>query len=352
MRIAQINPGLIEIPPKGWGAVEKVIYNYHKQMIAAGHQCDIKYMNEIVKGDYDIVHVHMANQALYLKDRGIPYIFSIHDHHAEYYGNQSPVYAENYKAIKGSIFSLTHAYHYKKLFEECQNLFFLSHGVDTDIYKPYDSSNPLLVKPQLEPNILMVGTNGLAGDIGVDRKGFGFGIQIASLLRRKILLVGGTYNNQWKDKNRSLFRGSQVIEYDFDNCSEEKLVEHYNQSTVFFHWSKIEAGMPNLTLLEALACGLPVVCNGKQFPKELTSIGNFIKCDDIYDARGSIDYIFDTRYYPNIGLNKIDSVNLVKKYFDWSVIVNRLLWMYGSIMTKPVIDTATTTKLYRQLLND
>jgi hypothetical protein len=30
MKITQVTPGLITIPPNGWGAVEKIIWNYQK----------------------------------------------------------------------------------------------------------------------------------------------------------------------------------------------------------------------------------------------------------------------------------------------------------------------------------
>ena len=33
MKITQVTPGLITIPPNGWGAIEKVIWNYHLNSI-------------------------------------------------------------------------------------------------------------------------------------------------------------------------------------------------------------------------------------------------------------------------------------------------------------------------------
>ena len=59
MKIAQINPGLLPIPPNGWGAVEKIIWEYTLVLREMGHQVDIKYLNEIKAGEYDIVHVHI-----------------------------------------------------------------------------------------------------------------------------------------------------------------------------------------------------------------------------------------------------------------------------------------------------
>ena len=44
MKIAQITPGNMEIPPKGWGAIERVIWEYKLGLEKHGHQVDIKYL--------------------------------------------------------------------------------------------------------------------------------------------------------------------------------------------------------------------------------------------------------------------------------------------------------------------
>src|SRR2546427_2554194 len=72
MKIALIGPGIIPIPPNGYGAVEKHIYNLAQQLIKRGHQVDI--LNElhgeygwavrvekpIREGHYDVVHAHTS----------------------------------------------------------------------------------------------------------------------------------------------------------------------------------------------------------------------------------------------------------------------------------------------------
>lgn len=341
MRIAQIHTGLIEIPPKGWGAVEKVIYNYQKQMVAAGHTCDIKYMNEVSAGEYDIVHVHMANQALYLAERNIPYIFSIHDHHAEYYGVDSTVYKENHAAIKKSVFSITHAWHYKELFSDCQQLFFLSHGVDTNFYKKGDFH---LFKGYL----LMVATNGLAGDISIDRKGFLKGIEIAKKLKLSIFFAGGESNKDFM-KAHNLDVASIYHSFDFSNPPQQLVLNYYQAFTFFLHLSMIEAGMPNLTLLEALACGLKVIANGRNFPEKLLQIPNFYQVEDEKEALNKIVEIVSHKEQKDS--DNFESMKMVREHFDWSVIVARLLKMYEAVLLNPVIDTAQTTQKYRELLN-
>ena len=54
MRIAQINPGHMNIPPDSWGAVEKIIWYYKLELEKLGHEVSIKYINEINQNDEKI----------------------------------------------------------------------------------------------------------------------------------------------------------------------------------------------------------------------------------------------------------------------------------------------------------
>ena len=49
MNIALVGPGIIEIPPKGWGAVESLIWDYATELDELGHDGVIidKSFNEI-----------------------------------------------------------------------------------------------------------------------------------------------------------------------------------------------------------------------------------------------------------------------------------------------------------------
>ena len=87
-----------------------------------GHECDIQYLND-VDTTSDIIHIHVANLAIMAQERGIPYIFSLHDHHVVRHGKDSQTYKENLEAIKGSIISFTHAENLCKYFDETDKLF-------------------------------------------------------------------------------------------------------------------------------------------------------------------------------------------------------------------------------------
>ena len=102
MRISQVTPGFIEVPPKGWGAIEKIIWEYKLAFERRGHQCDILHLDDVhpIQDEYDIIHIHMANLAIAAFEENIPYIFTCHDHHAYIQGKSSPVYKENLEALK------------------------------------------------------------------------------------------------------------------------------------------------------------------------------------------------------------------------------------------------------------
>ena len=65
MKIALIGPGIMEIPPNGWGAVEMLIWDYTNILRDLGHRVEIINTpdRELIKfevqhGRYDIVHLH------------------------------------------------------------------------------------------------------------------------------------------------------------------------------------------------------------------------------------------------------------------------------------------------------
>ena len=65
MKIALVGPGIIEIPPKGWGAVESLIWDYATELGELGHEgCIIntpdrgQIIRDLAKEDYDFIHVH------------------------------------------------------------------------------------------------------------------------------------------------------------------------------------------------------------------------------------------------------------------------------------------------------
>jgi glycosyltransferase involved in cell wall biosynthesis len=250
MKIAQINPGCgIPIPPPSWGAIEKIVWEFIVNLKSLGHQVDLKWANEVQPGEYDLVMVHVANLALELADRGIPYVFQHHDHHAYYYGKDSDVYKQNKQAMERSVFSLVPARYLVKYFD-LPNVHYFSHGVNTDTFYPNET-------PPLAHNLLMVANNGLGGYGSHDRKGFELGIKAAMSLNLPITIVGPKNNENWFKENPWI-NGYPKLSIIYEPLN-ETLRQIYTSYTIFLHPSELEAGHPNLTLLEAAACGLPIL---------------------------------------------------------------------------------------------
>ena len=250
MKIVHVATGLITIPPNGWGAVERLIWEYKQNLEKLDVQVDIRYMNELEKWPDTIVHAHLANQALHCLERDIPYVFSIHDHHTEWYGKDSWVFKQNLKAMKGSIISFTHAEHLIEYFNETDKLFYLPHGANTDFFTPNNESVP--------HNLLMIANNGLAGDSGYDRKGFRYGIEAAEELDLPITIAGHTDNQKFFEIHSELLQYKKLT-LKLTNPNDEEMKELYQTHSIFLHPSMLEAGHPNLTLMEATACALPIV---------------------------------------------------------------------------------------------
>ena len=250
MRIVHVATGLITIPPNGWGAVERLIWEYKQNLEKLDVQVDIRYMNELERWPDTIVHTHLANQALHCRDKGIPYVYSLHDHHTEWYGKDSWVFKQNLKAMKGSIISFTHAEHLIEYFNETDKLFYLPHGANTDFFTP--NHEPGIHK------LLMIANNGLAGDSGYDRKGFRYGIEAAEELDLPITIAGHTDNQKFFEIHSELLQYKKLT-LKLTNPTDEEMRELYQDHSIFLHPSMLEAGHPNLTLMEATACALPIV---------------------------------------------------------------------------------------------
>ena len=247
MKVCQVTPGWIEVPPKSWGAIEKIIWEYKLALERRGHQCDILHLDDVhpIQDEYDVIHIHMANLGVIAADSNIPYIFTCHAHHAYIQGKSSPVYKENLEALKRAKLGIVPAKYLVDYFEGVP--IYLEHGVDQTKYK--DSEYPRI-------GLLCVGKTGYMTDNTEDRKGFSYGIEAANELDIPITWAGPKQDNEHfinkhKDKN-----WNYTMKYDLP---EDELIKLYQSSEILIHPSEVEAGHPPLTITEAMSCGLPVI---------------------------------------------------------------------------------------------
>jgi autotransporter strand-loop-strand O-heptosyltransferase len=332
MKIAQINPGLLPIPPNGWGAVEKIIWEYTLVLRKMGHTVDIKYLNEINSGDYDIVHVHMANLAIELRDRKIPYIFSMHDHHVSWFGQSSECYKKNLEAIKGSDLTFLHA---KSLIDYfgSKKAVYLEHGVNINEYANIERS---IEKPKL----LCLANNGFIGAQEHDRKGFRLAIKAAEALDLPITVAGPKNNKNFFDANKDLLDYANLtILYDLNQDASVQLFSNHH---IFLHPSELEAGHPNLTLLEAASTGMPIVgCMEEEMAGMLLIDRNDKSAQDILILK-----IKEAIHkYPALSRESRENA----EYHSWEVVVSKMLEHYEETknwnMGKKLIEAYQTTPL-------
>ena len=337
INVIQVATGMIPIPPNGWGAVERIIWAYKNKLENIGHQVDIRYVNHVDKIENTIVHTHIANLALECRNKGIPYVYSLHDHHSEWYGKDSFVYNQNLEAIKGSIVSFTHAEYLVDYFDDTDKLFYLSHGVDTDFFTPAETA------PN-EHKMLMLANNGLAGNSGFDRKGFRYGIEAAKRLGLPITVVG-TENNLEFFKSHPDLISYDKLEIVADNPSDENTRRLYQTHTIFLHPSMLEAGHPNLTLLEAASSCLPIVGT---YRGSSHIIGMHVI--DSISTESVVDGIFYQMH--NYEQTRNAMIEVREKY-DWKYVANRLSTFYkNAIKVNERYDSQKTKELYIKAYNE
>ena len=314
MKIIQVTPGLLPIPPNGWGAVEKIIWEYHNQSIKLGHGSVIKYLDEVKPGEQTIVHVHVANLAILCHERGIPYIFTMHDHHAHLYGKDSPVYKENKKALRNALIGFVPAKYLVKYFGY-PNIEYMSHGVNTSFFScERDYTNT-------QHGLLCVANNGYIHDQSFDRKGFSFALQAAEKMNLPITICGPSNNRSFFEKYQCSY-DKLTIKYDL---TEDQLANEYKNHTIFIHASELEAGHPNLTVLEAMSSGLVVLST----------------LEDGQDTPGLIRITRELEDIEDKIKNSIsDFENLSKRSrecameLDWSNVTQKLISRYESISSE------------------
>ena len=341
MKVFQIHLGLLPIPPNGWGAVEKIIWEYHCNLNKSGLQCEIKYLNDITYSNNTIVHVHVANLANECYKRGIPYIFTIHDHHAYLYGKDSRVFKENLEAIENSIISTCPAKYLVDYFGS-KKLRYFSHAVNTDQFIFTNKEKP-------GHKLLCVANNGYANNQSYDRKGFAYAIQAAKDLNLPIVIAGPSNNKNFFESLDSELNNYENLTKMYD-LTESQLVNLYNENSIFIHASELEAGHPNLTLLEAMSCGLPVVGTFEENKYD----GMIVVERDVEQIKNAINKIIDNydKYQSDALINAknnsyyIRTSELVDLYDEYTekIFGNKFLNSYASA-TKKLVNNNDKLKL-------
>jgi glycosyltransferase involved in cell wall biosynthesis len=165
MKICLIGPGIMPIPPTGWGGVEHLIWNYSKQLEKDNHEVFIintQNLNEIVSTinsqDFDVVHLHYdhyANIMPHIKCKK-----KLITSHYPYLQNPEPQYLFLYDLLKNSeshIVCLS-----DQIKDECvkrgmakDDMSVVPCGIDTELYAIDETdvvfSNKSIIVGKIEP---------------------------------------------------------------------------------------------------------------------------------------------------------------------------------------------------------
>lgn len=161
MKIALIGPGIMPIPPEGWGGVEHLIWNFHNQLKKDGDEVTIintkdlhKIVNTINTAKFDAVHLHYDQYANIM-----PYIEcdrKMITSHYPYLENPEPQYEFLYDLLKDSkshIVSLSDRIKDEFVRRGIDDVSVLPCGIETDLYSLDDvvHSDRSIVVGKLEP---------------------------------------------------------------------------------------------------------------------------------------------------------------------------------------------------------
>lgn len=318
MKIALIGPGIMPIPPPGWGAVEILIWDYYNELTAQGHDVKIinnirrtssdqsspfteycqKIINEINNGNYDFVHLHydcMYHILPYIKckNKGItshyPYIDQFEKHASDGY---SPIFYNIAQNDETTIFalSLKDYYAFHRYCKNKQKLHIILNGADS--------------------NLIQITENGSCMD--------------------KSIYVGKIEPRKQQFKYKSLANVDFYGRCDYADFSKVpnykgEINGHKNMMNTMSHYGNLvllsvgENGTP-LVIKEALMAGLPIVTN-KYSANDLDTTLPFIEIipDEKLDDLVYIDNIIKQN------LKKRVLCNDIRKYaldnFAWSKLV-------------------------------
>lgn len=242
MKIALIGPGIMPIPPNGWGGVENTIWKYYLKFVDLGHEVvifnskNIKKVSLIINSsDFDFVHIHHDEYVKFFSNKlRIPFCATSH------YGLilQKNEWSNGYFSIFSNFFS-------------CSGIISLSNEI-RDLYLKNGYSGPIYV--------LKNGIN--VDDFSFKDIGNNRAICLGKIEKRKrqseiskildnnvnIDFVGPVSDNSFKEGNTTRYLGSWSRE-----LIEKKLTD-YNTLVLL---SRGEAAPA--VVVEALASGLSLV---------------------------------------------------------------------------------------------
>ena len=301
MKIGLIGPGIMPIPPTGWGAVEMLIWDYYNILIKHGYEVEVintpnrdEIVNVVNNGNFDVVHLHydvFIDVVPRLKNTKI--IVSSHFpfiNNPEKYGNYRNIFNQLVKNDTHHLFasSLKDINTYISNGADNDKVFLSKLGVKSDVYNFNEVAE--LDKTICFSQIINRKRQFLIQDIdGID-------------------FYGRMDDGTFKSENY------------FGELERDVLNETITKYSNFILVSSVENTTP-LVVKEALVCGLGVVVS-ESVGIELDGTKDFITIlneDSIYNREKLVDAINKNK---NISITKRDEI---RKYGIENFDVEKLL---------------------------
>jgi glycosyltransferase involved in cell wall biosynthesis len=158
-----------------------------------------------------------------------------------------------------------------------------------------------------------------------------------------ITIVGTENNKEFFSMNTDLL-GYDKLQIVADNPTDENTRRLYQEHTIFLHPSMLEAGHPNLTLLEAASSCLPIVGTYRGSKKiEGLSIINDISTESVVEG-----ILLTINDYETIRNKMLE----VRHTYDWYFVCEKLEKFYSNaIKVNHKYDSEKTRGLYINVYN-
>lgn len=267
MRILEIVPPWIKPwPTKSYGAIERVIENLVPHLKALGHevgisiekqdaenrQLDYPCLEDALAQNWDWVHVHDPEQAKWIKELGYDYVATTH---WSQHNNDTPEGLISREFVENAIGHLALC---DRVAEGYQS-YIIGQGVNLDVFKP--RSKEQQISATKKTHVVMLGSY-KSGHVPTvqprQRKRFYHGLKALKNIKNSVLTIAGPGDQKYI---RELCNDIG-IDYNLvalpGNLEKDRLIELLYSATVLLHSATQE--VVALSPLEALACGVPVLC--------------------------------------------------------------------------------------------
>jgi glycosyltransferase involved in cell wall biosynthesis len=327
-----VGSGRYSIPPEGYGAVEKHIWNLASAIKKKGHEVHIinsvmasnsigeykfalKSIKEVKKIDYDVLHIHTAPVGLVYSLFGYDMVYTSHSRHwngvkslRELYGLM--VEKHNVKHAK-KVVALTEVI--KKKMGINRNVVVIPNGVDTSLYKNSNmKKNRIVMMGEVSP-----------------RKEFHLALLALKDLNYNVTIIGPVTDRDYADRLRCIMP-SVVLTGEIE---EMKMTGELSSSTIFIHPSRSE-GL-SMAVIEAMASGMAVIASSVNSIVEDGKSGYLF--DSSLDDAGITSFIRD-KTTMLINNNELAARlgqygrAIIERSYSWEVIADKMIELYTSFL--------------------